>query len=268
MAERLALAPLVDAAWSAYDNADKLRCRVEPAAPILFFGDLDEYRASPLRIVTVGLNPSVREFPDRARFSRFPLAEGIEGRAPGRYIDALCAYYRTDPYRMWFGHFERFLNGAEASYYEGREATALHTDICSPIATDPTWRQLPEVEQAALEADGLPLWHALIEALAPRIVTLSVARDHLEKIEFEPQDRTWRTIREFRETDDGESRSPYLVETRWYRVDGESTLFVFCPAGRVPMMIGRKQKLDAASCALEVFADGPETIDSVPTPRL
>ena len=160
MVERADLGELVAAAWRAYDNARRLPSRV-PGAPILFFGDFDAYRVSSLRVVTVGLNPSLKEFPERARFSRFPLAEGDEGREPGRYIDALSAYYRTEPYRMWFGHFERFLNGAESSYYAGKAATALHTDICSPIATDPTWRELAEVDRTALEADGLPLWHAL-----------------------------------------------------------------------------------------------------------
>ncbi len=33
------------------------------AMPILYFGDLEAYVASPVRIVTVGLNPSQAEFP-------------------------------------------------------------------------------------------------------------------------------------------------------------------------------------------------------------
>ena len=48
----------VSLAWSSFDRAAALTSRVRPAAPILFFGDFDQYCSSPLRIVTVGLNPS------------------------------------------------------------------------------------------------------------------------------------------------------------------------------------------------------------------
>ena len=123
--------------------------------PILFFGDLDAYRASPVRILTVGLNPSLLEFPTEDPFSRFPLAEGPEGRESDRYLAALSAYYRTDPYRSWFNAFEPFLNGAGSSYYSGETSTALHTDICSPVATSPTWSQARMTTgRASLEAEG------------------------------------------------------------------------------------------------------------------
>ena len=44
-------------AWRAFDRAAERPWCVTPAVPILFFGDLDAYRASPLRVLTVGLNP-------------------------------------------------------------------------------------------------------------------------------------------------------------------------------------------------------------------
>lgn len=50
-------------AWHAFDRAAGQPCRVTPAVVILIFGDLYAYRASPLRVVTVGLNPSLHEFP-------------------------------------------------------------------------------------------------------------------------------------------------------------------------------------------------------------
>ena len=63
LVERAQPAELVAAAWRAYDAAAALPSRVTPAAPILFFGNLDAYRASLLRVLTVGLNPSHKEFP-------------------------------------------------------------------------------------------------------------------------------------------------------------------------------------------------------------
>ena len=147
-----------------------------PAAPILFFGDLDAYRKSPLPVVTVGLNPSLKEFPADEPFRRFPLLGTNRDHEPDRYLDAMSAYFRTCPYRSWFGAFEQLLNGAGSSYYAGNaESTALHTDICSPVATVPTWTGLgkPErkalEEQKALEEDGGPLWHMLLETLRPQI---------------------------------------------------------------------------------------------------
>ena len=132
---RQRLSPSVELAWRAFDRASKLRTRVTPAAPILFFGDLDAYLNSPLRVVTVGLNPSLHEFPEGEPFQRFPLAGDSGDREPGRYLDAMSAYFRTKPYSNWFGAFEQVLNGAGSSYYAGKAAsTALHTDICSYLS--------------------------------------------------------------------------------------------------------------------------------------
>lgn len=35
---------------------------VNPSIPILYFGDLDQYLKSPIKIITVGKNPSNNEF--------------------------------------------------------------------------------------------------------------------------------------------------------------------------------------------------------------
>ncbi|MCY3701358.1 MAG: hypothetical protein OXG16_01580, partial [Rhodospirillales bacterium] len=182
--------PLVEhvaRAWQAFDHSAGRSWCVTPAAPILFFGDLHAYRASPLRVLTVGLNPSLHEFPADQPFRRFPLAEGCIARKPSRYLDAMSAYFRTDPYCGWFSTFEPLLGGMEASYYEGRASTALHTDICSPVATNPTWTGLNAGTRSVLASDGTSLWHMLLEELRPQIVALSVAKAHLNRIEFAPK---------------------------------------------------------------------------------
>ena len=134
------LADATAQAWQAFDRAVARRCGVEPALPILFFGDLAAYRKSPLRVLTVGLNPSLHEFPADEPFRRFPLAE--DGREAPTYLAALSGYFRADPYHNWFRAYESLLAGLGTSYYEGGASTALHTDICSPVATDPTWSRL------------------------------------------------------------------------------------------------------------------------------
>ena len=67
----------VEQSWRAFEHAAALPSRVSPAIPILYFGDLDAYRTSQVRALTVGLNPSLRESPDAEPFlpflSRFAL---------------------------------------------------------------------------------------------------------------------------------------------------------------------------------------------------
>ncbi len=257
MGERASLDGGVAEAWRAFERATALPSRVSPAIPILFFGDLHAYFSSRTRVLTVGLNPSLHEFPADSPFRRFPLAEGVSASEPNRYLDALSAYFRTHPYRGWFSAFEPLLKGLDASYYEGLPSTALQTDICSPVATDPTWSSLDRATQKALEKDGGPLWHALLEALRPQVVALSVARRHLTRIEFRALSE-WKVIHEFEWTKARARRNqPVRVSARWFEVGGEPTLFVFVRAAQKPVgLLGSGQKREAGMIALEVFHRG------------
>lgn len=241
-------------AWQAFAHAAALPSRVSPAIPILFFGNLNAYRASPLRVLTTGLNPSLHEFPEGDPFQRFPLASTFTAGEPQRYLDALSAYFRVQPYRSWFNSFEPFLQGLWASYFERRPSTALHTDLCSPIATDPTWTGLGEEEHTALEADGGPLWHELLTVLQPHVVALSVAKHHLARIEFRPL-TNWGVIHAFHRTGAGAPRRrPVEISARWYEVGGARSLFVFGPAAQLPLgMLNTAQRLEAGMIALEVW---------------
>ena len=255
---RQRLSSSVALAWRVFDRASGLPSRVTPAAPILFFGDLDAYLKSPLRVLTVGLNPSLHEFPHDKSFLRFPLAGDSGDRERGRYLDAMSDYFRTDPYRSWFAAFEPLLNGAGSSYYEGGAAsTALHTDICSPVATNPTWSQLKTAAQSALEKDGGPLWHTLLKVLRPQIVALSVARKHLRRIEFEPKTE-WETVHEFKRTRSGAPRRrPYEVLARWYDVGDERSLFIFGQAAQTPFgLLSDTGKRETGAIALKKYRDG------------
>ena len=244
-------------AWHAFDRAAERTCRVTPAVPILFFGHHDAYRASPLRVVTVGLNPSLHEFPTGEPFRRFPLAEDNRDRESSRYLDAMSAYFCTDPYRGWFNAFEPLLNGLGASYYEGGASTALHTDICSPVATDPTWSQLDKADRAALEADGGPLWRMLLKELRPQIVAISVAKAHLKRIKFAPRS-DWKIIHTFERKADGGLRArPYEIHARWYDVAEERSLFVFGTAALKPFqLLADFQKRKTGELLLQVYQDG------------
>ena len=248
---------VVSRAWRSFERAAALRARVSPAVPVLFFGDVDGYLASALRVVTVGLNPSLREFPAVDPFRRFPLVADAGREDHSRYLEALSAYFRTDPYGEWFGNYEPMLNGMGASYYDGETSTVLHTDICSPVATDPTWSRLSGTDRAVLVADGAPLWHDLLEVLQPNVVVLSVARRHLSRITYDPL-RAWESIHCFDYTADGALRDrPYEADGCWYVVSGEPSLFVFCPASQTPLgSISHNHRNELGSMVADTYLRG------------
>ena len=257
-APRIALNQAVSNAWNAHDNAAGLVTRVNPSMPILFFGDLSAYKVAPLRMLTVGLNPSLREFPTDNPFSRFPVSDEETRRDQAAYLDTLSRYFRTNPYRAWFNAWEPLLNGAGASYYTGGNSMALHTDICSPVATDPTWSRLGDVDRHTLETDGVALWHMLLHFLKPQVVVLSIAEQYLERIEFAPIDKAWSPLHNFNRTGAGAPRSrSYEVQKRWYNIGGAPSLFVFGRAAQKPFgLITASQKCQVGGMMLKAYRNG------------
>ena len=248
----------VEGAWRAFECAP-VPPRVDPSIPILFFGDLEAYCKSELRVLTVGLNPSSSEFPKKAPFCRFPLADGITATEHDRYLKALSAYFRTNPYTGWFSAFEPMLCGMGTSYYAGKPSTALHTDICSPVATDPTWSRLKRDYrdiQAHMKSKGVPLWHKLMEALCPNVVVLSVAREHKARIQFKGLSE-WKQVHLFSLKKDGTpSKEPIGVWVKWYEICSQRCLFVFIRARNQPLALSTPQKCDAGKMALDEFRRG------------
>lgn len=230
---------LADEAWQCHLRAQSHPCLVKPSLPILCFGDLDAYESSPVRVVTVALNPSRKEFPASNPFERFPKASGLRSNTAAesdfiKYISALTEYFRVAPYRSWFGWFEELLIGMGASYYPGQDNTALHTDLCSPLATDPTWSGL-ETEQSFFEFDGIPLWHKLIEQLSPDVIIFSIARRYLDRVTILDQSK-WKVIHTVIRSDP--EKRPYVVQAQ---VEEKSRLIVFGQAAQQPFATLTKQ---------------------------
>lgn len=221
-------------AWVQHERADgaSLPHLVRPSIPILVFGDSVRFSGSRLRVITVGLNPSREEFPRAASFQRFPGSDALDGDDPEPYLCSLDTYFRAAPYKRWFNpSFEPLLRGLGASYYHGAPCAVLHTDLCSPLATDPTWSHLDPGEQAVLEPAGRRLWHDLVETLQPDIVLISVGRRRLGGIEF-PLAEPASVIH----TVDGPERArPYRIEAfRHELASGKAPLFVFGHASQTP----------------------------------
>ena len=224
---------LIKESWLIYERHKNEEFVVSPSIPILFFGNSDGYFGSKTKVITVGLNPSRIEFPDNDRYLRFAAARGVypqilDGNHYQEYLAALNGYFSNKPYSKWFNSFEPLLRGLGASYYEGAPNTAIHTDLCSPIATDPTWSKLSRDQRARLQSSGAALWHRLVDALMPDVIIASVAGDHLNKVNF-PRLGEWQTVHTV------ERENPYhvrLVEV--CRGAGKKSALVFGKAANTP----------------------------------
>lgn len=207
--------------------------RVSPSMPVLYFGDLEKYRQSPLRVVTTALNPSRVEFPSASPFQRFPsAAKWAQIEVPNArrkaVQTALNWYFYVSPYRRWFDTLEPVLAGFGASFYGHGTNCALHTDLLSPVATDPTWRKLSEEDRDALALSGVKIWHGLIAEIRPHIVLLSVAAEHLARLEFRNLTR-WSV----RMTMAEKPRLPIMAASA-ETTSGTFTDFVFARAAQTP----------------------------------
>ena len=170
---------------------EQLSVMMYNSLPILWFGNIDAYSESERRIVTVGLNPSSNEFDGKTE--RFPLARNLYGKTAlsieecAIYYDAMNNYFENEDskgktaYTRWFNHFEKVLNCLDASYYSGKNNRAVHIDIYSPFATNPTWGGLSNSQKDYIKAGSDKLYERMLEFLQPNIVLISVGNGEMGK---------------------------------------------------------------------------------------
>jgi len=205
---------------------------VKPSLPILYFGDLKAYNNSKLKIVTVGKNPSLNEFKlnknDEYSFVRFPKWNKNEQNL----TETLNDYFKIKPLKKWFSSFEPVLNGMNASYYTGEgENIAIHTDICSPIATNPTWSKLKPKEQNELFEKGFLIWEKLIEELNPDVILVSIPTSLFESVFGKKEN----VLLQFEDKKNGEKRKqPYKIYFSKYEIGQKTSKVYFGKAANKP----------------------------------
>lgn len=224
---------LIQKTFSYYNSHIDKKEVVSPSLPILYFGDLEAFQRSGLKVITVAKNPSNIEFQSKKgaplSFFRF---RNWNGEAHS-LIPALNAYFKDEPYTHWFSSFEPILNGMSASYYpKSGHHRALHTDLCSPLATDPTWSGLGSNLQAELFDEGLELWKDLVEEIQPDVMLVSIPKGLF--LSVFPKEGNELIV--FTEKKDGTPRKkPYRVERSHYQLrSGKQAKVIFGQASQKP----------------------------------
>lgn len=186
------LADIMDAYWADFAEKRDDTFVVKPSIPIIWFGDMEAYQKSKRKIVTVAINPSNNEFTEIKNtppysFCRFHGGEKLWEKdvltADDKELlySSLNSYFKDNPYRFWFNAYEKPLNCLDATYYPNKEqeSTAIHIDIKSAVATDPTWRDLKK-NQRKLENESL--FKQLLEYLEPDVILFSKDKNTFKKI--------------------------------------------------------------------------------------
>lgn len=228
-----------------------------PSIPITYFGDYVQYQKSYPKVITVGLNPSHNEFPQKSRFQRFKKAEKLnisselnENRIT-TYLNSLNNYFKDSP-NKWFDTYNPILDGMNTSFYPNTDGNnALHTDLCSPFATDIRWGKLKNSAQYTFSREGRKFWHRLIEILEPDMILFSIARKHLERVMFKKSG--WKIFTSITTKKDGTPRSkPYNIEITESRIKSKKMYLIYgqpayLPFGSLSMEIKLKLGEDLTS---------------------
>lgn len=190
------LSQIIRTCWADFQKLKDLKTTVRPSIPILWFGNLEKYRNSPVRILTVALNPSNKEFSKDRDGSyqvglRFPAAADLVGKdklddsGVAAYCKAMNEYFEKEPYALWFDNFEKPLNVLNATYYDSKETQfanrAVHIDLMTPIATNPTWGKLCQDQKQELYLESSKYFEALMEEFDPQIFLISVRREYIQR---------------------------------------------------------------------------------------
>ena len=133
------------------------------------------------------------------------------------------------------------------------ENKAIHTDICTPLATSPTWNKCPREMRNELSNKGAIIWNRLISLLKPHLVLISVNQKHLDKIEF--GEKRWEKFHTLYKYEDGEDRNPpYKICYKKAIINDTTTTFIHDkPANVKPFLLSPNQKNLVGNLIYEAF---------------
>ena len=173
------LCDVLDEYWRDFKKKHGRKDILNHSIPIVWFGDMEAYTKSQLKIVTIGLNPSNHEFynDDGTESNRFSDITTLTNcsKLVDRAREILVAnynnYFKVNPYKKWFDNYKDILNIFSADYYGTAENTAIHIDLETSLATNPTWSKLTNEEQESIRDRDLSI--KLLDYLKPDIMLIS-----------------------------------------------------------------------------------------------
>lgn len=200
---------LIGKYWKDFREKDNPDHIVTPSIPIIWFGNLKAYlKPENLRVVTIGINPSLHEFQNDKEESdsnyRFPSTEelyklsNLDNKTHrDRLFDNYNNYFATTShsYRQFFLAFEKVLqsfpDNIKTSYGYDKNAKniAIHIDFKTALATNKLWKNVDDNIKKQLSNEGL--FNELLDSLKPEIVLVS-SKDYKTEFldKFEPIDST------------------------------------------------------------------------------
>ena len=177
-----------------FNSKRELDCVIQRSLPVLFFGDLKSYLKNDFKVVTAAINPSDMEFKMEKKqkwHSTKIRFEDFDGSYES--LEVACSnYFKVKPYE-WFGKnknkhldigFKPILNSMGYCYYpnKGNLKPVLHTDLCSPLATNKKWKDVSPKDKNQLIETGFPLWKRLINEIKPNLIIMSMAKEHIYRL--------------------------------------------------------------------------------------
>lgn len=95
-------------------------------------------------------------------------------------------YFKVNPYKPWFGHFENCLNRLGASFGDGMSVKGLYKNVAvsidyfSAIATYPVFSKLSDIEKQRV--DQRTLFFKLLKLLNPDIAIMSTSKAYFSTV--------------------------------------------------------------------------------------
>lgn len=191
------LSKIISTYWQDFQDKKNYDFVVNPSIPVIWFGNIEKYNDSQLKIVTVSINPSKKEFEDdtgKSSFWRFKdISQDFSNKKSLNEDDILLlvnaynSYFGLNPYASYFNYYEKVLeNYFDCDYHGQKKNTAIHIDLYTPIATE-YWKNLSEDEKGKIQPfSGSPKNEKFIleflNYLEPNIVLFSTRKDELKKV--------------------------------------------------------------------------------------
>lgn len=260
--------------------------------PRLWFGDLEAYARSRVRILTVSINPSGNDFRPYIKSKRNRLHNSCSVELARKCraafetdgcwsttLEYAKRFFETGKPDQWFSGYRHVLRRVITDEMAGVDyncadkwitrsfrrlptsaGVALHTDICSPFATDKLWAALSKEERALL-AKGPEYFGKLVEALRPNFILMSLAEKHWSDIFGDWPSETPISVRPWKRALLIAGGSAFNAPYRSWMRDKREALGTWMgfEASRRPLMAGKDDDYaDLGHNSLPFFSEGDE----------